>query len=390
MTPMTCLPTSLLVLLTALPAQEIDRKAAKELEEVIEQYILLDGKTAEGHAGRAPLLARVEELAPGTLSGRDVEKWSETILEIWEDGPELEDGGREYFWEEEKKGLYITGGTTRRPKGLLIGMHGGGAGSGDAGSSASYLSSGAKNLKWVGIFPEVLEKTEHGWTDSGTEEWVLELVDRARRTYGIDPNKVYFAGHSMGGYGSWTLGAHHADRVAALGPTAGAPTPYLDAGGNTVDIVEGVVPNLRNVAVRVFQSADDPRVPPDVNRVAARKVAEAKEKWGGYENFEYIEVDGLGHGLPPGGGKAWLEGLSEFERDPRPRKVVWQPWLDWKRQFYWLEWESPVRGRIIVAEVGEDSVVRIRQQRRQGVAFLAEIVSLFHRRLFLPRRKFQG
>ena len=102
------------------------------------------------------------------------------------------------------------------------------------------------------IAPQALEATEHGWTDSGTEEFVLDLVDGALRTWKIDPDRVYFVGHSMGGYGSWTLGAHHADRVAAVAPSAGAPTPILDRATNKpVDIVEGVIPSLRSVFVSV-------------------------------------------------------------------------------------------------------------------------------------------
>lgn len=352
---------ALLIALCALvPPQDIDRKTAKLLEEHIESYVLLDGKTSEGHAARMELLAEVDELAPGALSERDVKRWRETIFEAWEDGPTLpKNSGRAHFWKKEERGLYILGGQTKKPKGLLIGMHGGGVGVGDCGEAAGFLSSGAKKQKWVAIFPEVLEKTEHGWTTSGTEEWVVELVDRARRTFGVDADRVYFAGHSMGGFGSWTLGAHHADRVAALGPAAGAPTPYLNAKGEVWAIEDGVVPNLRNVPMRVFQSADDPKVPPDANRVAVKRVEEAKQAWGGYDDFEYIEVDGHGHSYPPGGGKDWLEGLSDFERDPHPRKIVWQPALRWKRQFYWLYWDTPVIGTTVVADAGQGNVIQI-------------------------------
>lgn len=341
-------------------AQDLDRRTRKEVEELIERYVRLDGRTAEGHGVRRELLARVHELVPGELDRREVERWTELVHEAWREGPELPTGsGREYFWEDERRGLYILGGQTRRPKGLVVGMHGGGVGSGDCAEAAGFLSSGAKGQRWLGIFPEVLEKTEHGWTTAGTEEWVLELVERARRTFDLDPDRIYLAGHSMGGYGSWTLGGHHADQWAAIGPAAGAPTPYLNAEGEVWAIEDGVVPNLRNLPARVFQSADDPKVPPDANRVAVKKVEEARERWGGFEHFEYIEVDGHGHAYPPGGGDDWLEALAGYERDPHPRKVVWQAALPWKRQFYWLHQESPVAGTIVVAEVLEDNLVRV-------------------------------
>lgn len=354
------LTATLLVAFAPTPALDLDRKTRKAIEEHVEAYFAADGRTSEGMAERDRILGEVDRLAPDPLTEEEAEEWRELVFEVWEDGPELPKGsGREHFWEDEKRGLYITGGDTRRPKGLVIGMHGGGVGSGDCGEAASFLSSGAKRQDWVGIFPEVLEKTEHGWTTSGTEEWVMELVDRARRTYAVDANRVYFAGHSMGGFGSWTLGGHHADRVAALGPAAGAPTPYLNSAGVIWAIEAGVVPNLRNVPMRVYQSADDPQVPPDANRMAVEKVEEARERWGGYRDFEYIEVDGQGHSYPPGGGKEWLAELARFERDPHPPKVVWQPMLSWKRQFYWLYWERPTREAIVVADVPEENVVRV-------------------------------
>ncbi len=363
------LATALAVILLAVlpgPVADVDRKTAKEIEARIEQYFALDGRKSEGHAERTRLLLEIDELAPEPLSAKEAKTWRAKIQGSWDDGPRLpKKTGREHFWEEDKRGLYIIGGVTKKPKGLLIGMHGGGVGSGDCGEAAGFLSNAAKKRKWAAIFPEVLEKTEHGWTTAGTEEWVMELVDRARRTYGVDANRVYFAGHSMGGFGSWTLGAHHADRVAALGPAAGAPTPYVNREGVIFDIEDGVVPNLRNVPMRVYQSRDDPKVPAEANQVAVRKVEEAQERWGGYEDFEYIEEDGRGHAYPPGGGKDWLEALSKFERDPYPKKVVWQPWLSWKRQFYWLYWEQPEKSALVVAEVVEKNLVRIESETKR-------------------------
>jgi len=335
--------------LNAAPSRVADEK---ELTRVIEQYFEADGRTMDGRAARRALLEEVDGLSPEPLTSAEVKKWSGVIEERWMDGRKLEKKtGSHRYWEKEKRGLYIVDGITRKPKGLLIGMHGGGVGSGDAREAAGFLGSAAKKLKWVAIFPEVLEKTEHGWTTSGTEEWVIDLVDAARRTYGVDANQVVFAGHSMGGFGSWMLGAHHADRVACLGPAAGAPTPYLDQNGLPEDIIEGVIPNLRNVPMRVYQSDDDPQVPAAANRIAVKKIAEAREKWGGYEDFEYIEDKGKGHAYPPGGGKKWLAALKKYERDPHPKKVVWQPTLTWKLQFYWLYWETPQLRRIVEAEI---------------------------------------
>jgi pimeloyl-ACP methyl ester carboxylesterase len=258
--------------------------------------------------------------------------------------------GEYFFWENSQRGFYIIGGETSKPKGLLIGMHGGGVGSGDAHGSAGAMDSAAKELGWLAIFPEVIEKTERGWTDSGTEEWVIQLIDMAIVTYDIDPDHVYLSGHSMGGYGSWTLGAHHADRVAALAPSAGAPTPVYDYEGNLIEIQSGVVANLRNTPMVVFQSTDDPRVPPDANQAAVKEVAKFKKRFGGYDDFTYWEVTDRQHGYPKGGMLALLNKIKDFKRDVHQAHIVWQPTLDWKTQFFWLYWPKPVANVIIEAE----------------------------------------
>jgi len=347
------------VLLLAMPPQDGDPPDRRKQRELAEQVFEVDRRSAEGISALDALLAPLDRVVLQRASER--RSWAKRLRDHAEDRRTIEkDSGRAWWWEEEQRGFYIVGGETRKPKGLLIGFHGGGVGSGDAGSAHGAMSSAAKELGWLGVFPEVLEKTERGWTDSGTEEWVLELMEAALRTWEIDPGKVYFAGHSMGGYGSWTLGAHHADRLAGAAPSAGAPTPVYGPEGTIIEIDSGVVPNLRNLPLKVYQSVDDPNVPPDANQAAVREVEKAKARWGGYADFEYWEVDGRGHGLPPGGMLALMEKLAPYSRVAVPDKIVWQPRVTWKRQFHWLWWEAPIRDALVVAELDRDAnAVRI-------------------------------
>lgn len=336
-----------------------DELKARDQQELVEEFCELDEWSDAGRARGAEIVAALG-VVPALDKG-DVKKWVKRIEKHWKKAPELEKDSGTHFLDPDAKpaqrrGKYVIGGETKRPKGLVIAMHGGGVGSGDAEPMAQGFDSEAKERKLLMIAPEVLEKTERGWTDSGTEEFVMQLVQRALHTWDIDPERVYLSGHSMGGYGSWALGAHHADWCAGVAPSAGGITPIMDMNGNEVDLVEGFIPNIRNVRMCVYQSDDDPRVPPGPNQLAAKKVGEARERWGGYADFEYWEVTGYGHDAPPGGFGALLDKIVDFERVLWPDTVVWQPVLAWDPDFYWLHWPEPMRNAIVHATVAENTI----------------------------------
>lgn len=241
-------------------------------------------------------------------------------------------------------------------KGLVLGMHGGGIGAGDAGSAQSQFSGVVGTLGFSAVFPEVLVKTERGWTDpEETEKWVLELVRRARVSWGIDPNRIYATGHSMGGFGAWHFSSIHADAFAAGAAFAGAPLIYWKSlalqDKEALDVVEGYLPNLFNVRFFVYQSLDDQNVKAPANVFACAELKKLHEKEPEGWEYRYEEVDGLGHGFPKKGPQPGLEWATAKVRDPRPRKVVWQPTREWKNTFYWVRWEKPWLGALLTATV---------------------------------------
>lgn len=327
--------------------------AAPNADALVAEYFSSVGETRR--------LEILGELAPvDELTAKEVEAWRPKLLKLAAKGRKLRKKGRNYFYDEkEKRGKYIVKSSSGKG-GLLIGLHGGGEGAGDAGGAAGTFGPIAAKFKCVGIFPEVLEKTERGWTDSGTEEFVLELIEAAKRTWKIDPDRVYIAGHSMGGFGSWTIGAHHVDLFAGIGPYAGAPVPITVDGGprsEVIGIQQGVIPNLRNVALHVYQSLDDVQVPPEPNIFANKTVLEWKKEYGGYEHYRYVEVDKRGHGAPPGGHIEGFKWLYQYRRDPRPKHVLWQPVLSYKKMFYWLYWPRPDPGVLVEAKIAKPNEI---------------------------------
>ena len=276
----------------------------------------------------------------------------EILKLVAKQGRKLKKSGTNY-WFENKRGKFIVRG--KPGKTLFVGLHGGGKGSGDAGSAAGAMGGGG----WWWIFPEVLEKTEHGWTDSGTEAWVMELIEAAKRSGRVDPNRIYITGHSMGGYGSWTLGAHHADVFAGAAPYAGAPTAYYrsPADRTVVGIQEGILPNFYNLPLHVFQSLDDKNVPPDSNVYANKALQSLKQKWPEGFNWRYVEVNDRGHAPPQEGYLPSQKWLASHPRVPRPKTFLWQPVLDWKRQFYWVYWQLPEQHALLEVRAGSDNTI---------------------------------
>ncbi|HEX5137680.1 MAG TPA: hypothetical protein VFY93_11945 [Planctomycetota bacterium] len=343
---------------------------APDVEKLVEEYFKADA------ARRTAILAELDAADP--LDAAGVAKWRARLLKLAaENGRKVKKSGTDYWYDEkEKRGKYIVGGSGGKG-GLVIALHGGGQGAGDAGEAFGTFAPIASKKKCICIAPEVLEKTERGWTTSGTEEFVLELIEAAKRTWKAIPHgRVYMVGHSMGGYGSWTVGAHHADLFAGLGPYAGAPTPFTVDGqpySEVVGLEEGVIPNLRNVALHIYQSLDDKQVPPAPNIFAHKVLLEWKAEHGGY-NFKYVEVDGQGHGAPPGGHKVGFDWLYQFERDPRPKYVLWQPVLPYKRMFYWLWWDKPVPKALVKAVVkgGNEIEIDLGGQPRAGFRILLD------------------
>ena len=60
------------------------------------------------------------------------------------------------------------------------------------------------------------------WEDWGRLD-ALEVLAAAERLYSTDRARTYLTGHSMGGHGTWYLGATYPDRWAAIAPCAGYP-----------------------------------------------------------------------------------------------------------------------------------------------------------------------
>ncbi|MFO0982678.1 MAG: hypothetical protein U1E76_13250 [Planctomycetota bacterium] len=336
------------LLLSLLGSGQAPPPKGKVLEQVVESYLLADEKR------QGELRAQYDlELAP--LKEQELEKLRAEMLKIaMSKGPKIKSSQRLNYLIDEKthRGKYLVEGKVSRS--LTIGLHDIGTGGDELESAVSAL----KDPAGFALFPEVADQNRYGWTDPSSEQFLVQLIEAAKRTGKVDPDHIYLAGLGMGGYGAWTLGAHHADLLAGAASFAGAPSVVARSGGDPSSIGEGVIPNLCNLPLYFFQSLDDPQTPPAANRFASRELLRWRTEHGGFE-FQYVEVNGRGHGLPAAGCLQALEWLTKHARNARPKQVLWQPMLDWKKQFYWLYWHQPRREAIVSAVVREGNVIEV-------------------------------
>ena len=240
-------------------------------------------------------------------------------------------------------GLYLVAGP--KPKGgLLIAMHGGGENAGDA-DSAMGAFAGAAAAGLTVIAPQAIRLVGSAWNEPDMERFVVDLIDAARRTLDVDPDRVYLAGHSMGGDGSWMLGGRHADRLAGAAPLAGSVMPYMKAGKlNRRDtphsdyeaLSEGVLPNLMHLPFWIYHSDDDQNEAVHPDDIAVGLLKKLQARFPGKYPFHYDRVTGMAHALPKGGVKPIVQWLTKSERKAYPDEVAWETHLDWKDQMYWL------------------------------------------------------
>lgn len=316
----------------------------------VDLHVLTERYFTASAPERVNILAQLEPF--DHVAPAEVDAWRKSLLASSAKAiPKIAGKAKTYLYEKPDRGLYLLGGK-KGADALMVALHGGGVGVGDASQAASAFGGAASSMGLRMVAPEVLEKTEHGWTDPPeTERFVLDLIEAMIGREKLDRNRVLLTGHSMGGYGTWTIGAIHADLFAGLAVFAGAPTcTRLSDTAPISGVDDGLLPNLRNLPIFVYQSGDDLNVPPQSNDYAMPALDRlAKDDPGGYVH-QYDRVEGRGHAFPAKGVEAGIKFATQRPRDPRPAKTVWQPSRAWKKQFYGLRWGRPALGTLVTVE----------------------------------------
>ncbi len=187
------------------------------------------------------------------------------------------------------------------PPALFLSVHG-------AGVEAIGQARAYKPKDWgVLIAPTNRRPRGFNWEDWGRID-ALEVLDHATKKFTPDPARIYLTGHSMGGHGTWYLGATYPGKWAAIAPCAGYPTlmAYGSADGRISEPGDNIVEknlyrasngsnvielagNYGAAGVYVFHGDDDRTVSVEY----ARQMRQVLGKF--HSDFSYYEYPGGSH-----------------------------------------------------------------------------------------------
>jgi dienelactone hydrolase len=188
-----------------------------------------------------------------------------------------------------------------RPAGkpaLVLTLHG-------AGVEAIGQARAYKSKDWATIVAAT-NRRPYGfdWEDWGRLD-ALEVLAEASRLFRTDPARTYLTGHSMGGHGTWQVGATVPGPWAAIAPSAGwhsfssygggstfkdpSPVETMLARANNPSETTALARNLLPYGVYILHGDQDDNVPV----AQARHMRELLGKF--HPDFAYYERPGAGH-----------------------------------------------------------------------------------------------
>jgi predicted esterase len=197
---------------------------------------------------------------------------------------------------------------------------------------------------------------------------VLESIEDVRKRYSIDKNRIVLMGFSMGGAGTWHIGAHYVDRWVAISPGAGFaetarynkltpenyPASYVQQLWTLYD-VPNYVRNLFNAPVVVYSGELDKQIQ------AARVMEEAYQQEG--RVLPHVIGPGMGHQYHPNSLKQIMQQMDEAVKkglDEVPAEVHLQTRTLRYNRVHWVEatgleehWQD---SRIDASMIGRDKI----------------------------------
>ncbi|MBN1867326.1 hypothetical protein JW916_08535 [Candidatus Sumerlaeota bacterium] len=218
----------------------------------------------------------------------------------------------------------------KRPLPLLVWLHG---------RTGTHAGRGTLEIAEPFLGLKVLGRGKAAGYISLAEVDVLEAIDFVRAHWNVDPDRIYLAGSSMGGGGSFYIGSRHPDMFASVSPLCGYG-------------IHTPVENLLNVPLRALHSSDDPAVAISLSRGAVFGLA----RFGGRASLD--ETVGYGHEVDEytEGVERLQKWMADQRRQTNVERVFYRATDESARGAYWVsveEWGPEGRPATVDARIGE-------------------------------------
>jgi len=198
----------------------------------------------------------------------------------------------------------------------------------------------------------------------------LKAVAEAKRLFNVDEDRVYLAGDSMGGWGTWNVGMRHPDLFAAIAPVFGGAdyhavmpeetlarlTPlqrFFQEKESSMAMVDG----LLNTPISILHGDADAAVNVDYSRWNTRLL----QRWG--YDVRYHEFPGRSHeALGTQNGNMSIEWFLQHRRNLNPRQVRIRSAELRHASAFWAsidQAESPMAFMAVDAEVMDRNLIRL-------------------------------
>lgn len=186
-----------------------------------------------------------------------------------------------------------------RPEALILTLHG-------ASVEARRQANAYGHKDWaIVVAPTNRRPFGFDWEDWGRLDAVEVLEEASARFGHTNEERTFLTGHSMGGHGTWQIGAHFAPRFAAIGPSAGWRDFWSYGGAGEFDQADpiGQILNTANNASRTLLLEENYRdlgvyvLHGDAdNNVPVSQARFMRERLGAFHpDFAYYERPEAGH-----------------------------------------------------------------------------------------------
>ena len=242
-----------------------------------------------------------------------------------------------------------------KPAPLAVLLHGGGRGVGEGSQIMSLLGPSFQKRGCILAAPTV--PPDCVWAEPKSEAFVTAIIWEICASYPVDPDRIYVAGHSMGGVGAWSFGTRFPSLFAGFGAAAGNPPNVMD-----YDL-------FHNTPFYVVHGSNDVQVSPDMD-IAAQKAVDALDPKPLAFHFDFFQADDdRGHGFPHKKIEEMASFLASRSREMFVKRAVCTaPFAQVtegvrdKFHAFWLGIdERPYKGKA-VGEIAESNLLRIRTQ----------------------------